>query len=171
MCSLWWWTSVSAIHRHWGPELSFRLTVKSLFTLSHSICVQYGHENLQRTILETEASNTANILSSLQYLSWFPPPLVACLLSDTCSKIIIEWEKAQFHIKTALSSQPWGCHWEASAWLQPLFKTHSVILQIIVHCRSLFTAGPMESFGEKNALSWCCEIDFRAKTNPIYFAC
>lgn len=44
-------------------------------------------------------------------------------------------KRAQFQIKTALSLQPWGCHWKASVWLQSLFKTHSVILRIIVHRR------------------------------------
>lgn len=58
------------------------------------------------------------------------PDLATCNLSDFCGV-----EKSQFHIKTALSSQPWGCHWEASVWLQLLFKTHSVMLRIIVHCR------------------------------------
>lgn len=28
-------------------------------------------------------------------------------------------KKTQFHIKTTASSQPWGRHWEASAWLRP----------------------------------------------------
>lgn len=44
-------------------------------------------------------------------------------------------EKTQFHFKTAPRLQPWGCHWEAPVWLQPLFKAHSVILWLIVHCR------------------------------------
>lgn len=67
----------------------------------------------------------------MNLLLWLPP-----LSSIWYAQQDDYWvEKAQFHVKTALSSQPWGWHWEASIWLQPLFKAHSVILRIVVHCR------------------------------------
>lgn len=62
-----------------------------------------------------------------------------CHTADICSLVFYWVEKSQFHINVALSSQPWGCHWEASVWLQPLSLRHPAD-----HCS---LRGWMESFG------------------------
>lgn len=102
-------------------------------------------------------------------MSWFsrvmnPPPLATCHLSNMCSRIIIEWKRPSSTLK-----QHWAHNLEGVIE-RPLFDSSPSLRLTQSSGGSLFTAGRMESFGEKNALSSCCKIDFRGKTN-LYLFC
>lgn len=141
MCSLWWWTSVSAIRPHQHKDLSSQTSGKPTIiwnSLTASSSQAIRHKTTGEQQPDPAAFRATNALWSQRYLSWFPlgyEPSSSGRLVDMCSRIVTRWEKAPFHIKTALSSQPWGCHWEASVWLRSLFKAHSLILPIIVPLR------------------------------------
>lgn len=97
---------------------------------------------------------------SLQYFSWFLfcherciHTLVTCYLSKICSTVIIELKGPSFTLK----------HWAHNLHdviERPLFDSSSHSRLTPSPCGSLFTAGSMESFGKKNALSWWWKIDF-----------
>lgn len=109
--------------------------------------------------------NTASTLSSLQHLSWFVQCLlwlpVIYLIRVT---VIIKWESPSFTLK-----QHWARNLEGVIE-RPLYDSSPSLRLTPSSCGSLFPAGRMKLFGEKNTLSQCCKIDFRSE-NKSYLFC
>lgn len=132
---------------------------KSQRTASHVYVYWIYVWNHVRTPMESEVFETAPVILHLYSICHIffrvmnTTPLVTCYLSTICSRMIIEWKRPSFTVIC------WAHNLE-DVIERPLFDSSSCSRLTLSSCRSLFTAGSMESFGKKNALSWCWKIDF-----------